>query len=967
MKVRISALVLIAGLLSVWGCGSQGNWAEIANLPPTADFSFSPATANPGEEVQFQSLAGDPDGSLVSVRWSFGDGATAEGDAVGHTYAEPGSYSVTLTVADGHGAKGTVTKSLTVNHPPVASFGVTPAAGIKAGQAVQFTSTSTDADGTIVASQWNFGDASPAADGTEVTHIFDAAGTFTVTLSVTDDAHATASASQTLVVRAPLVASFRAVPDLALVTGQSVQFTSMSTSPGGTFVSMAWDFGDGTSAAGPTAAHAFARSAVYPVTLTVTDDTGDTASSSQSVLVQDPVNRRRVAGSDHSLAVRDDGTAWSWGSSSDGQLGNETDGLVAAQVLGLSRVATVAAGGGFSLALTADGHVWAWGTNTRGQLGVGSSEPSKSAPVEIPGLADAVALAAGAGHALALGSDRMLRAWGDNSAGQLGSDAPASSSSPLPVGTAGNIVTLAAGRLHSVAVDADGLLYTWGANDKGQLGDGTTTARAAPLPVQGVVGVVAVAAGDAHTLALKRDGTVWAWGDNSTGALGDGSTEDRVLPVQVSDVAGVVAVAASGRQSYALAADGTVWQWGSLWGDGGLLSGQVVPARVAGLNGVTGIAAGLNYALAVTADTAVRGWGTNTDAQLGDGSAPEGTGSTAAVAERTRDILASVLTGGAHFLALRQDGRVLAWGAGGSGQLGDGAARSRSVAITVQGLTNAAAVATGEQHSLSATASGKVLAWGDNSGCQLGIGDRDGDAHGTPTEVAGPGDVVAVGAGAWNSFAITRKGALWAWGDDEFGKLGIGGSGESGTCSPVPVKVEGLEGVVAASGSRQHTLALTAEGLVWAWGGNAAGELGDGTTTPANRPLRVPGLSEVVAIAAANGFSAALQRDGTLWAWGDGGFGSAPTQQAGLPMIAALSTRYAVDSEGKAWDWWSREEVWSGLLPPVTAAFGAGDGSSGTPAFAALAADGAVWSLFPSGKAAPLFETKPFVLKVVGP
>jgi PKD repeat protein len=163
------------------------------NPPPVADFSYS--VANPGQ-LQFTDESSDSGGKIVSYAWSFGDGSTSTAQDPNHTYATSGTYTVTETVTDSHGAHTTVTKSVpvTANLPPQASFTADTSGG---GFGVSFTDTSTDSDGSVVAWAWSFGDGTTSADENP-THTYTSGGPYTVTLTVTDSSGAQSTSSQSV-------------------------------------------------------------------------------------------------------------------------------------------------------------------------------------------------------------------------------------------------------------------------------------------------------------------------------------------------------------------------------------------------------------------------------------------------------------------------------------------------------------------------------------------------------------------------------------------------------------------------------------------------------------------------------------------------------------------------------------------------------------------------------------------------
>jgi len=353
-----------------------------------------------------------------------------------------------------------------------------------------------------------------------------------------------------------------------------------------------------------------------------------------------PVQTLRLAGvkalaggNAFSTGLLTDGTVWSWGDNSSGQLGDGTESdlnrLVPGQVRGLSSIAAIASGDRFSLALRTDGRVFAWGSNVSGQIGDGATGDDRPAPVQVLGvggvgfLGNIKSIAAGDNHSVARDSTGFVFAWGGNGSGQLGNnDAP--NGSPVPVrvlgvggvGLLNGIVSVSAGDGHSVALSQDGRVFAWGNNSDGQLGNNNMP-NDSPVPVQvlGVggtgflTGVKAVAAGEFFNLALLSDGTVVAWGDNNEGQLGNNNApNDSPVPVQVLGVGGqgilrnIVALAGGNRHSLALSADGQVYAWGDnsdgQLGDGNLIQGNV-PVLVGTLTDVVAIGAGSFHSLAV--------------------------------------------------------------------------------------------------------------------------------------------------------------------------------------------------------------------------------------------------------------------------------------------------------------------------------------------------------------------------------
>jgi alpha-tubulin suppressor-like RCC1 family protein len=327
----------------------------------------------------------------------------------------------------------------------------------------------------------------------------------------------------------------------------------------------------------------------------------------------------------HTLALKGDGTVWSWGNNMDGQLGNGNylTSTVPLKISALQGVTAIAAGDYHSLALRNDGTVWSWGYNNYGQLGDGTDRQASNVPIMVKNLSGIIAISAGAGHSVALKNDGTVWTWGNNLEGQLGNNNGSKNNTPAQVAGISDVTAIAAGWLHTLTLKNDGTVWSWGYNSNGQLGNviGLGTQAYSPLQVSGLTGVTAIAAGGYHSVALKNDTTVWAWGKNNDGQLGDNSTSQHVVPVQASGVANVTSIAAGGNYTVALNTFGNLLIWGNDSYYSHPFIGSVdstVSVPVSGVSNVTRIAAGYYHTLAMDSAGAISSWGFNNSGQLGN-------------------------------------------------------------------------------------------------------------------------------------------------------------------------------------------------------------------------------------------------------------------------------------------------------------------------------------------------------------
>ncbi len=698
------------------------------------------------------------------------------------------------------------------------------------------------------------------------------------------------------------------------------------------------------------------------------------------------------AGEEHSLGIRSDSTLWAWGSDQYGQLGDgggSMDQTAPVQVGAFTDWIAVSAGRLHSLGIRADSSLWAWGLDAQGQLGNGSTTGNQYSPVKIGSATDWIAISAGSSASYGIRANGSLWAWGSNGAGQLGIGAGPDQASPVQVGSDLNWVAVAGGFFHCLALKANGTLWAWGrdVDPEGYLGLGTTTFAPMPQQVGSSTKWVGIAAGRSHSLGLQADGSLWAWGSNDRGRLGLGSSISNAnMPTQVGSDTDWAAIAAGGGHSLGLQTDGTRWAWGF---DGAGQLGNVpgtsiifTPAQIgldtdwvsmqAGASHSLGLrfegyhllagthtlsfeatdaagntstcaftvtvedteaptitcppsltvdvdpgtcaatvhsdlsaSASDNCGIAYIRQTAgpqpaqsLWAWGRDHKGQLGNGLPSTSQHSPVKVGLDSNWV--SISAGEAHSLGIRSDSTLWAWGSDQEGQLGDGgSSMDQTAPVQVGAFTDWIAVSAGTNHSLGIRADSSLWAWGDEFSGRLGNGSTTGNQY-SPVKIGSATDWIAISAGSSASYGIRADGSLWAWGSNVAGQLGIG----AGPDQASPVQVGSDLNWVAVAGGENHCLALKANGTLWAWGKDffSDGYLGLGTTTSAPMPQQVGSGTQWVGIAASRGHSLGLQADGSLWAWGSNdsgllGLGSS-TSNANMPTKVGSDTDWAAIAAG---------------------------------------------------------------------
>ncbi|MGL2965177.1 T9SS type A sorting domain-containing protein [Flavobacterium sp. XGLA_31] len=333
------------------------------------------------------------------------------------------------------------------------------------------------------------------------------------------------------------------------------------------------------------------------------------------------------AGYNHSLAVKEDGTLWAWGSNGTGKLGDNTtvDKTIPTQIGSDTNWLKVYATFSSSYALKTDGTLWAWGFNFNGELGLGTTAVSSLVPVQVAPGSTWQSISSSVDFCLAIKTDGTLWSWGRNNYGQLGDNSTTNRISPTQIGTDTNWQFVSAGHSYGLAIKSDGTLWGWGRNALGWLGDGTDTDKTVPTQIGTDTNWQKVDGGYFHSMGIKTDGTLWAWGANTSGEYGMvTSPMISYVPVQIGTETNWLDVSASRSFTYAIKTNHSLWSTGrndvGQLGNGASTTADVlVFTQVGTATNSYEIATGYYHVLERSGDGFIRVTGKNDNGQLGDG------------------------------------------------------------------------------------------------------------------------------------------------------------------------------------------------------------------------------------------------------------------------------------------------------------------------------------------------------------
>ncbi|MGH0164434.1 UNVERIFIED_CONTAM: hypothetical protein FKN15_061376 [Acipenser sinensis] len=411
------------------------------------------------------------------------------------------------------------------------------------------------------------------------------------------------------------------------------------------------------------------------------------------------------------------------------------------------------------------------------------------------------------------------------------------------------IVAVSCGKAHTLAVSEQGQVFSWGAGSDGQLGLGTTEEVVkVPRLIKKLCEhrITQVMCGSQHCIALSRDGQLFTWGQNTNGQLGLGKGEpSKPSPQPLKSLSGIplAQIAAGGDHSFAVSLSGAVFGWGrNHAGQLGLNDEQEVVGALDAQK-IVAVSCGKAHTLAVSEQGQVFSWGAGSDGQLGLGTTEEVVKVPRLIKKLCEHRITQVMCGSQHCIALSRDGQLFTWGQNTNGQLGLGKGEpSKPSPQPLKSLSGIplAQIAAGGDHSFAVSLSGAVFGWGRNHAGQLGLNDEQDRAVPCHIKSLRSQKVVYISCGEEHTAALTKDGGLFTFGAGSHGQLGH----DSTNNEFLPRRVLELMGseVTQIACGRQHTLVFVpSSGLVYAFGCNSKGQLGNGCVGIAKSPQPVKG------------------------------------------------------------------------------------------------------------------------------
>lgn len=574
---------------------------------------------------------------------------------------------------------------------------------------------------------------------------------------------------------------------------------------------------------------------------------------------------------DFTCGMRRTGQAYCWGKNDYGQLGqgNTTDYNTPREVVGAyTDWSHIAAGSWHTCGVrTAENKLYCWGSNWEGAVG-DNSALDRTSPVEVTGIANAnwSRVAAGNSSTCGMKATGEVYCWGFNDQGQVGDNSTTQRNQPVlvanitasdpakacSVGSANctDIVPFKSGANSIVcAIDSSGQAWCWGTNDVGEVGNGTAANQynSPTLVSGGYTDWIDISPEFNTTCGLRATGDAYCWGENTYGQVGDGTFATSTTPVKVSLYSDFVRIGSDMESTCAIRENGQLYCWGhnnlGALGDGTFVDKNVPTLVSGGFTDWTDVNVSWT-SCGIRGSGSLYCWGLNTSGEVGNG-VTGGTYNTPQLVSGGHTDWVMVDNSDNTNCGIRSNTRAYCWGEGSLGEVGDGAGVDRNVPTEVAGASTGWTNITSSYANSCGINAGRVYCWGNNTG--LGLHGNNSVASSLVPVATSGGitDFTAISISNHATCATRSNKQLYCWGRGTGGALGIGSTSDYRNPRPVPnfdAKAQ-CDSCTPVQPSIQEGRLIDADGKAWAFGNNATGELGDGTTTNTLTPTRPSGIA----------------------------------------------------------------------------------------------------------------------------
>ncbi|MCC8065996.1 MAG: hypothetical protein LIO94_02670, partial [Clostridiales bacterium] len=619
-----------------------------------------------------------------------------------------------------------------------------------------------------------------------------------------------------------------------------------------------------------------------------------------------------AAGNSHVAIVTDNNTVWTWGDNTYGQLGTGAAGsYIPAQVLGfngggyLTDIVDVEAGSYHTVALKKDGSVWAWGKNDKGQLG-DMTTSDREYPIQVF-MGDSESsgyyiervsqISAKADNTAAVNEDTEVYVWGDNSSNQLGNPNYTDAYSTIPKQAYAdyeyggdyklkNIFAVAVGFNHIISIDNDGNAAIWGNGTTSAqpvaAGESTTATGSTAL-----ADIRLITAGSGFSIAMNNSGNIFAWGEGGNGQIGNSGTTSFEYPVYTGEKSALIYRFTTGESQDIDSSDKSSSDSLEYTNEEYLTAPSVIS-----------ILEKQKYVIDTEKATKIEHPGFNMINLVDVEDSYDASNEVTFVSDNENIV---IIENGNEVVPVGQYGTASV-----RGLVNGETVWTAYFNVIVDGKLAAPKVEAGTNFSMALRVTGEVYAWGENTEYQLGDGTTEN--HNSPSLVqfnseSSMPSIIGISASNTHALMVTVSNEVLSIGLNDHGQLGNGTTDSSmkayyvyETNDPETYS-DTLYGIIDVAAGENHSLALTTDGRVYAWGSNDRGQLGNGKigedvllpqlVLKGDSAAENEVLTDIVAIDAGDGYSLALRSDGMVYAWGSAANGRLGTILTGTVLTPA--------------------------------------------------------------------------------